>query len=184
MFKKLLVIIASVILLSACKSGNTETMPGDLYPPEYTVAECMPYNVEVNKRAFYQLIDSFAEFRTMSISYPEYGAEGRLSVVMVDSARLIPALDRYLALMETKSDTIREIDERRVAGGITRWVFTHPHGQEQLQWMATDSMTMYVAGNIRFVSASDSLIDITPALENIRMDIIHLVDNLKMPSER
>lgn len=183
MLKQLLVVVVTAMLLAACGSRQPVAMPGDLYPPDYTVAECLPYNVEVNRHALHHLMDSFAEFRTMRISYPDYDAEGTVSVVMVDSARLIPALDRYLALMETKSDSIREIDERRVPGGITRWVFTHPHGKEQLQWMATDSSTMYVAGNIRFAAAADSLVDITPALENIRADILHLVDNLRLPSE-
>ena len=167
-------------ILSAC--GNTskpKPMAGDLYPPEYTSVSNLPFNVELNSRAVHQIVDSQKEYRTISIAYPDYGAEGRISVVMVDSARLIPTFSRHLVMMELRADSVRDIDEvRRNSGAITRWVFTHPGGREQLQWLATDSLTMYVAGSIHFEAAKDSTVDITPALANIKADILHLVDNL------
>ncbi len=45
--------------------------------------------------------------------------------------------------------------------------------------MATDSATMYVTGRVKLQAAADSTIDITPAIENIRADITHLINNLK-----
>lgn len=182
--KKLLPIFASATLLAACGSPKPTPLAGDLYPPEYTSVTGLPFNLELNSHAIHEMVDSQKEYRTFSIAYPEYGAEGRISIVMVDSTRLIPTFSRHLVIMELRADSVRDIDEvRRNRGKITRWVFTHPGGKEQLQWLATDSLTMYVAGSIHFEAANDSTVDITPALNNIKADVLHLVDNL-YPEEK
>lgn len=164
------------MLCAACNSKTS--MPGDRYPADYVAIDALPYNIQVNSKAVWSLKDSFPEFRTITLAYPEYQAEGILTVVMVDSARLIPAMSRYLTLMEMRADTICDIYDTTNPAGIRTWVFMHPYGKEQLQWMATDSSSMYVAGNIHFAAATDSTVDITPALKNIREDIVYMIDNL------
>ncbi len=88
-------------------------------------------------------------------------------------------MNRYFAVMEMRADTICDIIENDSPAGIHSWIFVHPAGKEQLQWMATDSATMYVTGRVKLQAAADSTIDITPAIENIRADITHLINNLK-----
>lgn len=178
--KQLPLIILTALTLICCGKVEKKQMEGNLYPSEYKTLGSTPYNIQVNKHALCQPTDSQSEYQAYKLEYPAYEASGSLIIVSVDSARLIPAMSRYLVMMEMRADTICEIDEKTNGSGVKRWVFVHPKGKEQIQWMATDSMSMYVAGNIHFEAAKDSTIDIAPALENIRTDIVHLVDNLSV----
>lgn len=181
--KHLLPIFFITMLLGACGMSNPKPtpMPGDLYPAEYVTAfDELPYNIQFNKRAEYHYIDSQKEYRTINLAYPDYEAEGSIALVMVDSARLLPTIERRLRLLEMRSDTSCVIETSRNASGIRYWVFIHPKGKEQIQWMATDSLSMSFSGGIHFVAATDSTVDITPALENIKTDLRYLLDNLKV----
>lgn len=176
----LLIPVLSVIMLAACSGGHKKTvMPGDKYPAVYVALDSLPMNVEVNAKADCRLVSRHDEYAFYNLNYPEYGAEGTIAVTMVDSARLIPAMSRYLTIMELRADTICEINESLPGSDIKRWVFVHPAGKEQIQWMATDSATMYVAGSMRFAAASDSTIDLSAPIANVKADILHMVDNLK-----
>lgn len=172
-----LLLTATLLILSACDSK--QKLPGNLYQAEYEKVEGMPYNIMLNKHAEWERTDSFPEFRTLKLSYPLYEADGILTVVMVDSARLLSTMDRFLYLMEIRSDTSGvDISDHAGKGGVSGWAFTGKGGKEQIQWMATDSSTMYVAGNIHFKAATDSNIDITDALANIKADIAFMLENL------
>lgn len=168
----------AVMLLTACGGHRqAEMLPGDLYPAEYVTLESVPYNVQVNRRAVTEVIDSQADYRTIRLSYPDYGATGVIVAVMVDSARLMPTLKRYVYQLEIQGDTIVEA-EQRTGGGIHGWLFVHPAGKEQIQWLATDSTSMYVGGRLHFEAAHDSTVDISAALDNVRADIRHLINNV------
>ncbi|MCM1077131.1 MAG: hypothetical protein NC411_07210 [Bacteroides sp.] len=178
--KNILSVSISILLLAACSGVQQKTIvPGDLYPPEYVTLDSLPMNVEVNAKADCRLVSRHDEYAFYNLNYPEYGAEGAIAVTMVDSARLLPAMARYLTIMEMRADTICEIDESLPGSDIKRWVFVHPAGKEQIQWMATDSLTMYVAGNMHFAAASDSTVDLSGPIANIKADILHMVDNLR-----
>lgn len=178
MKKLIYAVLTAAIALTGC-GGRKEvkTLPGDLYPAEYVTLESVPYNVQVNRRAVTEVIDSQADYRTIRLSYPDYGATGVIVAVMVDSARLMPTLERYVYMLEAQGDTIVEA-EQRSSDGIHGWLFVHPAGEEQIQWLATDSMSMYVGGRLHFEAARDSTVDISAALDNVRTDIRHLINNV------
>lgn len=177
--KHLLFIALTSALLLACGGSTKTPMKGDLYPPEYEAAFTdLPYNIQFNKRAEYHYLDSQSEYRTIRLSYPDYQAEGNIAVVMVDSARLIPTIERSLRHLEINSDTAYTIESDHPEGGLRHWLFVHPNGKNQMSWMATDSSTMFLSGYIHLEAATDSTVDITPALTNIQTDITHLLNNL------
>jgi len=176
--KKSLVIPASALaIMAGCSDGKTK-LPGNLYPAEYTVVEGMPHNIQLNSHSTWERTDSFPGYSSLNFSYPEYGADGFLTVVMADSAKMLKAMNHYLEIMEMRADTTCDIIESRSPNGIYSWIFIHPSGKEQIQWMSTDSVTMYAGGRVHLKAASDSTIDITPALDNIRIDIEHLINNI------
>lgn len=182
--KNLLITIISVAaVMISCTEGKTK-LPGNLYPAEYTVIEGMPYDIQLNSHTTWERTDSYPDYSCLNFRYPEYGADGFLTAVTLDSARLLNTMNRYFAIMEMRADTICDIIENDSPTGIHSWIFVHPAGKEQLQWMATDSATMYVTGRIKLQAAADTTIDITPAIENIRADITHLINNLKPDNVR
>lgn len=170
------IILGAVVLLAGCTGKHK--MAGDRYPAEYTTIDSMPYNIQLNSHAQWEKTSTYPDYTSLKLSYPEYEADGILTVVMLDSARLLTTMDRYLERMEMRADTIGDIIDIVNPAGIQTWMFVFPGGKEQLQWMATDSMTMYVAGNIHFKAASDTTVDITPALDNVKADIAHMLKNL------
>lgn len=177
---RILSLTFAIIAILATACSNHKQLPGDLYTAEYVLASGMPYGIQVNRNIQWERADSFPDFRTMKFSYPLYDADGFLTVVMLDSARLMKTMDRYLMYLELQSDTICDIDEKHNPNNIHSWIFNHPRGKNQLQWMATDSLSMYVAGYVHLKAANDSAIDISPALANIQADIAYMLEHLDL----
>ncbi len=167
-------LIIPIILLLAVMGCGTSTQK--VREVEYHESEDLPCHI---------LLNSAMTIEKISVLPDVYNASYRDSVndvlldidvlTLNDTARVMKAYTNRINIIDKNIDTFYYDIKYVAADSISGWVMKTPEGKLPIQFAATDSASIVVAGKVKFLAAERD----TNVINNIEDDIIYMIKNIR-----
>ena len=169
---RLLVPVFLLLAIVSCKVSSSEPKE-----TEYFEADELPCHILLNPAMTLEKISVLPE--VFNATYRDSVSEAILYIDVLtlnDSARVLKAYTNRINMIDRNIDTfiydIKYVD----AGNISVWLMKSPYGRLPIQFAATDSASVMVAGKVKFLASERD----TDIINNVEQDIVYLMKNINV----
>lgn len=166
--------IPIIILLTVIGCG---TSIQNVREVEYSEAEDLPCHILLNSAMTIEKISVLPD--VYNASYRDNVNDVMLDIDVLtlnDTARVMKAYTNRINMIDKNIDTFYYDIKYVATDSISGWIMKTPEGKLPIQFAATDSTSVVVAGKVKFSAAERD----TDVINNVEEDIIYMMKNIRV----